>query len=184
MPASIMEQMCLPGFANAAAAVAVFELKVRLLADNGDEGTPLQSQAIKADLGKLIELVCDHHHATPEQRELLTKVGRIRNKLLHIELSKATGRIRPLAEELREGNVWMANLEDGTVHQVSKTRTETGRIYGWLLESQSSGAFAAVVAAVNEAIKVIGALRDRAYGDAEDRAYGDAEDQGEGGDCP
>jgi hypothetical protein len=165
-----MEHMCLPGFANAAAAVAVFELKLRLLADNGDEGAPLQSQALKADLGKLIDLICDHHSATIEQRSLLAKVGSIRNKLLHLELSRATGRIRPLAEQLREGNVWMADLERGKVDQISKTSTERGRIYGWLLESQSSGAFSAIADAVREAIAVIDVLRDRAYGDPEDES--------------
>jgi len=168
MTSSIMEHMCLPGFANAAAAVAVFELKVRLLADNGDEGTSLQAQALKADLSKLIDFVCEHHNATVEQRALLSKVATIRNKLLHLELSRATGRIRPLADQLREGNVWMADLEHATVDQVSKTSTERGRIYGWLLESQLSGAFAAIAKAVGEAINVINALRDKAYGDSED----------------
>jgi hypothetical protein len=170
MPPSIMEHLCLPGFANAAAAVAVFELKLRLLADNGEEGTPLQSQAIKADLGKLIDLICDHHKASDEQRALLAKVGTIRNKLFHLELSRVTGRIKPLAEQLQEGNVWMAKLEDGTVHQVSKSSTERGRIYGWLLESRSSGAFDAIATAVQNAIAVINEFRDRAYGD------GDGED--------
>jgi hypothetical protein len=168
MTASIMEHMCLPGFANAAASVSVFELKIRLLADNGDEGTPLQTQAIKADLGKLIDLVCDHHKATVEQRALLSKVATIRNKLLHLELSRATGRIRPLAEQLSEGNVWMADLERSKVHQVSKTSTEEGRIYGWLLESQSSGAFAAIAKAADDAVAVIDFLRDRQYGDPAD----------------
>jgi hypothetical protein len=163
-----MEHMCLPGFANAAAAIAVFELKVRLLADNGDEGTPLQVQALKADLGRLIDLVCDHHQATDDQRSLLAKVATIRNKLLHLELSRATGRIRPLADQLREGTVWMADLDNAEVHQVSKTNTKQGRIYGWLLESQSSGAFAAIAVAVREAIGVIDVLRDRAYGDPDD----------------
>lgn len=181
MTAGIMERMCLPGFANAAAAVSVFELKVRLLADNGEEGTPLQAQAIKADLGKLIDLVCDHHTATIEQRALLSKVATIRNKLLHLELSRATGRIRPLAEQLREGNVWMADLERLKVHQVSKTSTEQGRIYGWLLESQSSGAFAAIADAVGEAIEVIDALRDRAYGDPEDLGVVPSQDPNDGG---
>jgi hypothetical protein len=162
-----MEYMCLPGFANAAAAVTVFELKVRLLADNGDEGTPLQAQALKADLGKLIDLVCDHHKASAEQRALLSKVATIRNKLLHLELSRATGRIRPLADQLREGGVWMADLERAKIQQVSKTGTEQGRIYGWLLESQSSGAFAAIAKAAGEAIDVINLLRDHAYGDPE-----------------
>lgn len=162
---SIMEQLCLPAFANAAAAVAVFELKVRLLADNGDAGTPLQVQALKAELGKLVDLVCEHHGATREQRDLLKKVASVRNKLLHLELSRATGRVRPLAEQLNEGGVWMANLENATVHQVSKTSTEDGRIYGWLLESRSSGAFQAISKLVAEAIDVINQLRDRAYGD-------------------
>ena len=91
----------------------------------------------------------------------------IRNKLLHLELSRATGRIKPLADQLREGGVWMADLERAKIHQVSKTSTEQGRIYGWLLESQSSGVFAAIAKAAGEAIDVINVLRDREYGDPE-----------------
>lgn len=55
----------------------------------------------------------------------------------------------------------MANLEDGTVEQVSKTSTQNGRIYGWMWESKASGAFIAVETAADKATAMLESLRDK-----------------------
>ena len=157
---SPMEAFCFPAFKRAAAAVATFALRVRLLADSGPEGTQLQKAAIGMDLTPLLEMVCKEYNASPDDVVFLKAVAALRNKLFHLELSKVTGRIRPLAEQLKEGGTWMANLNDGTVDQVSKTKTQTGRIYGWMWESTQSGAFDAVEAAAEKASAILNTLRD------------------------
>jgi hypothetical protein len=141
--------------------VATFELRVRLLADLGQEGTALQRAALGTDLTPLVEMICDDYEATADDRAYLKAVANIRNKLFHLELSRVTGRVRPLGEQLKEGGAWMANLTDGSVDQVSKTKTQDGRIFGWMLESVQSGAFDAVVAAVAKATTILHALRDQ-----------------------
>jgi hypothetical protein len=162
---SIMEALTFPGFQAAAAAVATFELRVRMLADQGDAGTPLVKAALSAEFTKLIDDVCAFHGASDEDARYLKACAGMRNKLFHLELSRVTGRIRPLSEQLREGGVWSLDIETGEVQTVAKTKTEDGRIFGWMLESSSSGAFEAVVAAMRKASGIIEAMRDRAYGD-------------------
>lgn len=159
--ASPMEAFCFPPFQRAAAAVATFELRARLLADQGTEGTPLQRVAISGDLTALLELLGKEFNASIEDLACLKAVASIRNKLFHLELSRVTGRIRPLAEQLKEGRTWMADLTDGSVDQVSKTKTHDGRIYGWMWESANSGAFDAVTAAAERATEILASLRDR-----------------------
>src|SRR5690606_24017574 len=146
-----METVCVPAFQRAAAAVAPFELRVRLVADLGPDGTPLQRAALGTDLTPLVEMICDDYAASSDDRAYLKAVANIRSKLFHLELSRVTGRVRPLGEQLQEGGAWMVNLTDGSVDQVSKTKTRDGRIYGWMWESVQSGAFDAVVAAAVKA---------------------------------
>lgn len=50
-----MKAFCFPPFQRAAAAVATFELRVRLLADQAPDGSKLQRAAIGSDLMPLIE---------------------------------------------------------------------------------------------------------------------------------
>src|SRR5258706_16411223 len=100
---SIVDTMCFPAFERAAAAVASFELRVRLLADSGIEGSSSQGQALGGDLTPLIDVLCKDFNATEEELKFLKAVAAIRNKLFHLELSKVTGRIRPLADQLPEG---------------------------------------------------------------------------------
>jgi hypothetical protein len=166
MPASgPMEAFCFPSFQRAAAAVATFELRVRLLADQATEGSKLQRAAISMELTPLIELLCEVHGASIEDQAHLKAIAAIRNKLFHLELSRVTGRIRPLTEQLNEGGNWMLNLTDGSVAQVSKTSTHDGRIYGWMWESTQSGAFLAVVAAAERGAEILAAMRDKQISD-------------------
>jgi hypothetical protein len=55
----------------------------------------------------------------------------------------------------------MVDLKEGAVAQVAKTSTQTGRIYGWLWESNESGAFDGLVAAAERAMSIVRALRDK-----------------------
>lgn len=151
----MMLDMCLPSYQRAAAAFATFELRVRMLADSGTAGTPLQKKAIGSDLSPLIDEICIVFKVSDADRSFLKSYASVRNKFFHLELSRVTGRIRPLAEQLSEGNIWTSNIGTGEIKKVSDTSTSEGRIYGWMLESHASGAFAAVTAAAQRAIAII-----------------------------
>jgi len=136
------EALFIPAFAEAAAAACVFELHVRMLADV----TPALRGEAFAKLSNLVHAVCTHFVEAGllnhEGGERLRRCVVLRNKLLHLELSKATGQLESLGEELRANDVWMANLEDGSVGRVAETPTREGHIFGWLLQGWTSGAFA------------------------------------------
>ena len=170
MALTISERIFLPKYQAAAIGITTFELKVRLLADT-DPGTPPHRDAITGDLTALINTLCDHLKASDEQRAFLIAFAKLRNDILHLKLSKAAGKITALAKSvddlpsIRGGKITMLNLENGTVHNVVGTSTATGAIYGWLMESATSGAFDAVVAASHKAVEILDQLRDRAYDD-------------------
>lgn len=161
-----IEGFCFPMFGRAAEAVAAFELRVRMLADTDSERVKLQRAALSGDLTALIDQLCDEYKAADEERAFLAAVAGLRNNLFHLKLSRVTGRVTPLAEQLvdeplRKGGVWMANLDTGKVGRVSTTSTEDGRIYGWLLESTTSRAFEAVERAAKRGAAILKSLRDR-----------------------
>ncbi|MGA2451650.1 MAG: hypothetical protein ABTD50_23585 [Polyangiaceae bacterium] len=136
---SISEAMVLEPFAKCAAVACVFEMSARRYADNTPE---LQALALR-DLGVVVKGICAYveSRTTDAERAHLDKCVRLRNKLVHLELSRATGQLKSFGIELDEGKVRMGNLDDGTTIRVSETSTAEGRICGWLLESSTSGAF-------------------------------------------
>lgn len=127
-------------FARAAALACVFELKLRLLADS----TPnLTRWALEPKLSKVLEPVLQEYGSKLSESEtkLLRECVRLRNKLIHVELSRVTGRLVTFGEELDRGQVFQLGLDTGEVKKVDATSTKDGRIIGWLLESALSGAF-------------------------------------------
>jgi hypothetical protein len=56
----------------------------------------------------------------------------------------------------------MIDLSTGATRKVSHTKTEDGRVFGWLLESAVSGAFAAARRIFFDACKLIDWALDRA----------------------
>jgi hypothetical protein len=131
-------------FASAARDACIFEMRARVLADNWP-GT--QKIAFK-DLSPLIdELLEVHGHLlTTDEKKAVRDAVVVRNKLLHLELSRAAGKLVSLGVQLEQQRVWKldvpAGLPAGDPPQaVRDLSTENGRIYGWLLEAAHSGAF-------------------------------------------
>jgi hypothetical protein len=126
-------------FALAAAAACVFELKVRLFADN----TPDLQRFKDEKLEPLVKRIVDHLAAslTDEEGVHLRKCARVRNKLLHAEFSKAAGTLLSVGVKLDQGTVHIVDLSDGSSRKVSETSTTDGRVFGWVLEGKSSRAF-------------------------------------------
>jgi hypothetical protein len=119
--ASPMEAIAFPPFQYAAAAAATFELRVRLLAEQATPGTPVEKRSLSADLTPLIVEVAEYFKATCAETKFLRSAALIRNKLFHLELSKVTGRVVPLHDQLvqeglaepkiDQGNVWSFTLD-------------------------------------------------------------------------
>ncbi|MDE2104565.1 MAG: hypothetical protein KGL39_45440 [Patescibacteria group bacterium] len=126
-------------FAHAAAAACLFELKVRLFADNTTELQRFKDEKLEGLVKRLVE----HAAPTLQEEEVvhLKKCARLRNKLLHADFSKAAGTLLSIGVELRQGTVYLVDLQDGSVRRVSETTTTDGRVSGWVLEGKSSGAF-------------------------------------------
>ena len=126
-------------FGYAIGRAGCFELKVRLLADK----TPsLQNSSLSAELTPLCkDIAFDYASAlVDEERRLLEALPGIRNKLLHIEFSRAQGRIKPFVDTLNDAGVVKVDLKTGETTRVATSSTTQGRLFGWLLEAGSSGA--------------------------------------------
>jgi hypothetical protein len=127
-------------FGRACAFAGVFEFRVRMLAERTP---PLERDALNMDLDPLRRALVGHYGSKiqPDDRELLIALPAIRNKLFHVQFSKAVGRIKRFDEELKDAGVLKADLETGEVVLVPQSSTANGTLYGWLLESARSGAF-------------------------------------------
>lgn len=165
-----IEKMAFPSFQRAAAAVATFELRVRMLAETATPFSKVEQASLSADLSALIKMVVEYFNASPEETKFLAAAAAMRNKLLHLELSSVLGRVESLIAQLDalglevtkpdKGKVWSADLETGDVTRVDKTSTENDGIYGWMLENTFNGGFDAVVALMFHATTIIVRLRD------------------------
>jgi hypothetical protein len=126
-------------FARAAAGAGLFELKVRLFADN----TPALQKHKEDALEALVKLVIEHEQASIDQDDvtLLKACVRLRNKLLHADFSKAAGTLVSFGVKLDRGRVHIVDLSDGAARKVSETSTTDGRVFGWVLEGGRSGVF-------------------------------------------
>ena len=165
-----IEKMAFPSFQRAAAAVATFELRVRMLAETATRSSKVKQASLSADLSALIKMVVEYFNASPDETKFLAAAAAMRNKLLHLELSRVLGRVESLIAQLDalgievtkpdKGKVWSADLETGDVARVDQTSTENDGIYGWMLENTFNGGFEAVVALMSHANTIIARLRD------------------------
>lgn len=165
-----IEKIAFPSFQRAAAAVATFELRVRMLAETATRFSKVEQASLSADLSALIKMVVEYFNADPDETKFLMAAGVMRNKLLHLELSRVLGRVESLVAQLDalgfevtkpdKGKVWSADMETGDVLRVDQTSTENDGIYGWMLENTFNGGFEAVVALMSHANTIIARLRD------------------------
>jgi hypothetical protein len=127
-------------FCKAAAAASVFELKMRLLADNTEPLRKRKTEKLDALVKRAIE-----HFTTlrPEEQVLIKKCARLRNKLLHADFSCAAGTLLSFGSELEQGHVQQVELKSGDVHKVSdiSATSDEGRVFGWVMEGARSKMF-------------------------------------------
>lgn len=144
-----IERMAFPSFQRAAAAVATFELRVRILAETATPSSKVEQASLSADLSVLMKMVVEYFNANAEETKFLTAAAAMRNNLLHLKLSRVLGRVESLIAQLDalgfevtkpdKGKVWSADIETGDVVRVDQTSTENDGIYGWMLENTFNG---------------------------------------------
>jgi len=158
----IMEQTCLPDFQRAAAAAASFELKLRLLcdlrpetADKSLDNLDLVRKEVIRAYGQLLDADTQSH---------LKACVDLRNKLLHQQLSRVSGKLVTLGEELRSAGLWSVDLTTGEATETERVSTKNGKIYGWMLTSKAQGAFDAAVRVFDQGYKILDAIMEPAAG--------------------
>lgn len=153
-------------FAGAAGRAAVFELKTRMFAD----AVALKG-AVSASLDPLtkdvLAWIVANTTTSAEDCEKVTRAARLRNKLFHLELSRATGQLVSLDVQLNSEGVKMFSWDGAaTVEKVlgaiaaggapvARTATRDGLVFGWLLEASASGAFGAAARIFDEASQIL-----------------------------
>lgn len=113
---------------------------------------------------RLLEIALGYYSnsLSKEEIDLLILCVNLRNDLLHMSLSKATGKLNRFGAALLPGHVTMVSLETGEVTRVKETSTQKGKIYGWLLESATSRAFDQGAVVFSRGIEVLERLTDAA----------------------
>jgi hypothetical protein len=152
-------------FARAAAAAGVFEMKVRLFADNTAE----LRRYIGTDLDPLVDRIIGHLGSglTEDEVTHLKKAVRVRNKLFHADFSKAAGTLLSMDARLDRGKVYIVDFSDGNPRKVSDLNTADGRISGWLMEGAKSGAFDQAFVLFMRCVALIQWLLAKASGEVE-----------------
>ena len=173
-PRIIAEQ----NFTAAAGQAALFELRVRLRA-----GTipSVAEKPIDTKLSEVVDAIVVHHQAALNDREveLLKNACKLRNKVLHCELSSARQFLDPSASggvtiipDVSSEHAWstikqLINSGNAGQQAVAATKTKKHRdVFGWLLEAQGAGEFAAASSMFQEVIALLERLDEDQSQDA------------------
>lgn len=168
-------------FAQAAAYAALFELRVRLCAGKA----PItDKQSIDTKLKDVLDEIIKHHDEmlNAEERKVLTRACRLRNKVLHCEFSSACELIDPEGSHSRAGGVERItgvtrdNIKStvgqinagGNAGQNAVAATPTKKhkdVIGWLLNAHGAGEFEAASSLFQRAIDVLDRCSERAADD-------------------
>ena len=105
LPRIIVEQQ----YKVAAAEGAIYELKMRLLADEIPE---LQQAAYDRNLGDVEKLIIKHFDGSlsGDEKNTLELCRELRNKVLHCDFLAARDKLTSLGVEARRGNVKRADI--------------------------------------------------------------------------
>lgn len=154
---------------------AVFELKLRLLADK----TAQLQQCTHAQRLEDIETKVTEHFAgvlSDEDKCSLGLCRELRNKILHCNFRVAREKLQKMGFEGTEGRVRRIDVRDLSGHQiaeklsrvaanieeaeyVSETKTtDPGKLYGWLMEMWSAGEFGQATDAFKKGAGIIDRL--------------------------
>jgi hypothetical protein len=142
----------------AAAEGAVYELRMRLLAD---KIPALQKSAYGARLEGVEELIVGHFASAlaEEEQALLKSCRQLRNKVLHCDFAAARRKLEELGTSPQHGNVKRVDIRGlsgrqtidkigdvranviGSFQYVGAWPTTAGAIFAWLIEAGVAGDF-------------------------------------------
>jgi hypothetical protein len=145
-------------FKRASAEGALYELRMRLLADKVPQ---LQLEAYDAKADNVETLIVQHfaNALTDDEKDMLRRCRQLRNKILHCDFLAMRNKLKELGKKVGPGNVKRINvtgltgkeigekIEDaltdrlGTFEYVANTKPVAGTVYGWLFELGAAGDF-------------------------------------------
>jgi len=153
-------------YSQAAAHACIIELKARMFGDV----VPMLRCFARGNLFLLMTAITQwmavNGRGTVEERARLLACVTLRNKLLHADLSRAALHAKNLGATLNEGTVvsiavarpvtaesLLSAIDDRSKHvPVAGTDSKHVPVFGWLLESMSSGVFTEATRIFSEAI--------------------------------
>lgn len=165
-------------YKTAAAEGALYELRLRLLADK----VPAVRHLAHSERLENIELLIVKHFAgvlTKGERETLKLSRQLRNKILHCDFRATRNKLQQLGMEPQRGDVKKVDVAGlsraqmvekiervaaslpGTFSYVADSGGEAGGILGWLLELGQAGDFMRAVSAFERAAAIADRLAAR-----------------------
>jgi hypothetical protein len=162
-------------FKQASGEGAVYELRMRLLAD---KIPALQKTAYDDRLENVETLIIGHfgNDLSDVEKAALKLSRQLRNKILHCDFKAARDKLQELSIAPQNGGVRKidavglsgnemiqkildaTNNVPGTSINVADTKPEAGNIFSWLIESGLSGDFPQAITAFAATIKIIDRL--------------------------
>jgi hypothetical protein len=161
-----------PQYKAAAAEGALYELRMRLLAD---KVPALQQAAYGERLEDVEGLIIVHFagHLTDQEKSLLKLCRQLRNKILHCDFHAARKKLGELGANPQQGNVKridirglsgravIAKISDvtanvvGTFQYVGASPTGAGAVLAWLIEAGVAGDFTEAAKSFARAAQII-----------------------------
>jgi hypothetical protein len=159
----------------AAAEGALYELKMRLLAD---KVSALQQSAYRERLEGVEELIIGHFGSavTDEEGTLLKRCRQLRNKILHGDFAAARKKLEELGANPQHGNVKRVDIRGlsgreiidkigdvranaiGSYQYVGASPTTAGTVFAWLIEAGRAGDFKRASESFAQAVGIIDRL--------------------------
>jgi hypothetical protein len=165
-------------YKTAAAEGALYELRLRLLADKVAE---LRSLAHAPTLIRVEARIVKHFASvlTKDEKEVLILSLELRNRILHCNFRAARNKLQQMGVEPRRGNVKKVDVAGLSRTQmvekiesvaagvpdafsyVADSISEAGSVFGWLLELGQAGDFIQAVRAFERAAAIVDRLAAR-----------------------
>ena len=133
---------------------ALYELEIRLIAGRTKE---LEHLAYKR-LSEIEEPFLAHFdsYLTAEEKNLLSKAKKIRDKLLHADFKGLIDKVKEISpDKVKDSPVGMVKLDTQQTTMVSDTTKRQGGVFGWLLQSAQDGSLHEAGQLLNSAYQVV-----------------------------
>jgi len=141
-------------YAGCGSLCSLYELEIRLIAGRTPE---LESLAYER-LSKIEQPFLNHFSSflTDEEKTLLSKAKKIRDKLLHADFKGLIEKVKEVSPDKVKGPpVGMAKLTTSQTKMVTDATKREAGIFGWLLQSAQDGSLLEAGEILNRAYQII-----------------------------